>query len=120
MKTNAKDYVSIAQQFFTAYDAHDVDGMLALCADGALGRRTYPSLLHSAFRHELQDHTARRLLGQRRPQQYQGERRVTGRANCKISDLQRHCSTDYMKAREVGNGFSRNQSTRHSSGSRCD
>jgi hypothetical protein len=38
MKTNAKDYVSIAQQFFTAYDAHDVDGMLGLCADGALGR----------------------------------------------------------------------------------
>ena len=38
MKTNAKDYVSTAQQFFTAYDAHDVDGMLALCADGALGR----------------------------------------------------------------------------------
>ena len=38
MKKNAKDYVSIAQQFFTAYDAHDVDGMLALCADGALGR----------------------------------------------------------------------------------
>jgi Xaa-Pro aminopeptidase len=38
MKTYAKDYVSIAQQFFTAYDTHDVDGMLALCADGALGR----------------------------------------------------------------------------------
>src|SRR5580704_1592345 len=38
LKKNAKDYVSIAQQFFTAYDAHDVDGMLALCADGALGR----------------------------------------------------------------------------------
>jgi len=38
MKTNGKDYVSTAQQFFTAYDAHDVDGMLALCADGALGR----------------------------------------------------------------------------------
>src|SRR5271155_3407194 len=38
MKTNAKDYVSAAQQFFTAYDAHDVDGMLALCANGALGR----------------------------------------------------------------------------------
>ena len=38
MKKNTKDYVSIAQQFFTAYDAHDVDGMLALCADGALGR----------------------------------------------------------------------------------
>jgi ketosteroid isomerase-like protein len=38
MKKNAKDWVSIAQQFFTAYDAHDVDGMLALCADGALGR----------------------------------------------------------------------------------
>ena len=29
MKGNAKDYVSTAQQFFTAYDAHDVDGMLA-------------------------------------------------------------------------------------------
>jgi hypothetical protein len=38
MKTNAKDCVSAAQQFFSAYDAHDVDGMLALCADGALGR----------------------------------------------------------------------------------
>src|SRR5580700_4204701 len=38
MKTNAKDYVSAAQQFFTAYDAHDVDGMHGLCADGALGR----------------------------------------------------------------------------------
>ena len=159
MKTNAKDYVSGAQQFFTAYDAHDVDGMLALCADGALGRyapygresvvpirggidgilasvsecrselpsqsnranpcrgehsgdpsrderahtcrsawdckegpgRTHPSLLHSAFRHGLQNHTARRLLGQHRPQQYQGERGVTERANCRICDLQRHC-----------------------------
>src|SRR5579863_4384498 len=38
MKGNAKDYVSTAQQFFTAYDAHDVDGMLGLCADGSLGR----------------------------------------------------------------------------------
>jgi hypothetical protein len=38
VKTNTKDHVSTAQQFFTAYDAHDVDGMLALCADGALGR----------------------------------------------------------------------------------
>ncbi len=38
MKTNPKDCVSAAQRFFTAYDAHDVDGMLALCADGALGR----------------------------------------------------------------------------------
>ena len=38
MKGNAKDYVSTAQQFFTAYDAHDVDGMLGLCADGGLGR----------------------------------------------------------------------------------
>ena len=159
MKTNAKDYVSAAQQFFTAYDAHDVDGMLGLCGDGALGRyapygresvvpirggidaiwrafpnavpnfrvkvielipaegnvvviqsrderahtcrsawdckegpgRTHPALLHSAFRHGLQNHTARRLLGQHRPQQYQGERRVTERANCKISDLRRHC-----------------------------
>src|ERR1700722_10274768 len=38
VKGNAKDYLSTAQQFFTAYDAHDVDGMLGLCADGALGR----------------------------------------------------------------------------------
>ena len=38
MRKNAKDYVSIAQQFFTAYDAHDVEGMLAFCADNALGR----------------------------------------------------------------------------------
>jgi hypothetical protein len=38
MKGNAKDYVSTAQQFFTAHDAHGVDGMLGLCADGALGR----------------------------------------------------------------------------------
>src|SRR6266404_5620300 len=140
MKGNAKDYVSTAQQFFTAYDAHDVDGMLGLCADGALGRyapygresvvpirggidviwrafpnavpnfrvkvieliptdgntvviqaemsgpipaegpgRTHPSLLHSAFRLEFQDHSARCLLGQHRPQQYQGERRVMER-----------------------------------------
>ena len=158
MKGNAKDYVSTARQFFTAYDAHDVDGMLALCADGALGRyapyggesvapigggidviwRAFPNavpnfrvkvielipadgntvviqaemggpipaevhgsakkgqdvhilLLHSAFRHRLQNHTARRLLGQHRLEQYQGERRVTERANCKISDLRRHC-----------------------------
>ena len=34
--------------------------------------------------------------------------------------LSRSPTTDYMKAREAGNGFSRNQSTRHSSGSRCD
>jgi hypothetical protein len=38
LKKNPNDYASIAQQFFTVYDAHDVDGMLALCADGALGR----------------------------------------------------------------------------------
>jgi hypothetical protein len=146
MKTNAKDYVSAAQQFFTAYDAHDVDGMLALCADGALGRyapygresvvpirggidviwrafpnavpnfrvkvielipaegnivviqaemsgpipaevpglqrraRTYTSLTATfCVSTRLQNHTARRLLGQHRPQQYQGERRVTER-----------------------------------------
>ncbi len=158
MKGNAKDYVSTAQQFFAAYDAHDVDGMLGLCADGALGRyapygresvvpirggidviwrafpnavpnfrvkvieliptdrssggrkegpgRTHPSLLHSAFRLEFQDHSARCLLGQHRPQQYQGELRVMGRPSRGGS---------YYRQR-----FSRNQSTRHSSGSRCD
>lgn len=36
MKT--KDFASLDEKCFTAYDAHDVDGMLALCADGALGR----------------------------------------------------------------------------------
>ena len=38
MKSELKDLKSIAQQFFAAYDAHDVDGMLAFCAEGALGR----------------------------------------------------------------------------------
>ena len=28
----------ITKKFFAAYDAHDVEGMLALCADGAQGR----------------------------------------------------------------------------------
>ena len=38
MKSELKDLKSIAQQFFAAYDAHEVDGMLAFCAEGALGR----------------------------------------------------------------------------------
>jgi steroid delta-isomerase-like uncharacterized protein len=38
MKKNAKDLKTIAQQFFAAYDAHDVEGMTALCADNARGR----------------------------------------------------------------------------------
>ena len=38
MKSELIDLKSIAQQFFSAYDAHDVDGMLAFCAEGALGR----------------------------------------------------------------------------------
>lgn len=38
MKENAIDFVPAAKKFFAAYDAHDVDGMLALCAHGALGR----------------------------------------------------------------------------------
>jgi len=29
---------AITEEFFAAYDGHDVDGMLALCADGAQGR----------------------------------------------------------------------------------
>ena len=33
-----KDLKVITKQFFAAYDAHEVDGMLALCADGAQGR----------------------------------------------------------------------------------
>ena len=32
------DLKSITKRFFAAYDAHDVEGMLALCADGAQGR----------------------------------------------------------------------------------
>src|SRR5258707_7775712 len=38
MKTNTTDFATTAQKFFAAYDAHDVEGMTALCADGALGR----------------------------------------------------------------------------------
>jgi ketosteroid isomerase-like protein len=33
-----KDYKTITQKFFASYDAGDVEGMLALCADGAQGR----------------------------------------------------------------------------------
>jgi steroid delta-isomerase-like uncharacterized protein len=33
-----KDLKAITKQFFAAYDAHEVDGMLALCADDAQGR----------------------------------------------------------------------------------
>jgi steroid delta-isomerase-like uncharacterized protein len=35
---NDKDMKAIATRFFAAYDAHDVEGMLALCADDARGR----------------------------------------------------------------------------------
>jgi ketosteroid isomerase-like protein len=38
MKTNTADVKTAAEKFFAAYDAHDVEGMIALCADGALGR----------------------------------------------------------------------------------
>jgi steroid delta-isomerase-like uncharacterized protein len=37
MKNN-QNVKAIAKQFFAAYDAHDVEGMLALCADDAQGR----------------------------------------------------------------------------------
>ena len=37
MKENPKGLKGIAQQFFAAYDAHDVDGMTALFAHDALG-----------------------------------------------------------------------------------
>jgi ketosteroid isomerase-like protein len=38
MKMNTTDVATAAQKFFAAYDAHDVEGMIALCADGAQGR----------------------------------------------------------------------------------
>jgi len=38
MKTTTTDFTAAAHKFFAAYDAHDVDGMLAFCAEGALGR----------------------------------------------------------------------------------
>jgi steroid delta-isomerase-like uncharacterized protein len=38
MTNEIKDLKTVAQKFFGAYDAHDVDGMLALCADDSLGR----------------------------------------------------------------------------------
>jgi hypothetical protein len=37
VRTSAK-LVSTVERFFSAYDAHDVEGMVALSADGALGR----------------------------------------------------------------------------------
>ena len=40
MKPNTAKFLPIAEEFFTAYDAHDVDRMLAICADGAIGRYT--------------------------------------------------------------------------------
>ena len=33
-----RDLKAITKKFFAAYDAHDVDSMLTLCADGAQGR----------------------------------------------------------------------------------
>jgi ketosteroid isomerase-like protein len=36
--SNALDMKAITKKFFAAYDAHDVDDMLALCAEGAQGR----------------------------------------------------------------------------------
>ena len=36
--SNALDVKAITKKFFAAYDAHDVDGMMALCAEGAQGR----------------------------------------------------------------------------------
>jgi len=38
MRENTSDLKAIAQRFFGAYDAHDVEGMTALCADDARGR----------------------------------------------------------------------------------
>jgi steroid delta-isomerase-like uncharacterized protein len=37
MNANTAELKSIAQQFFSAYDAHDVEGMIAFFADDALG-----------------------------------------------------------------------------------
>jgi steroid delta-isomerase-like uncharacterized protein len=36
--SNDNDLKAIAKTFFAAYDAHDVEAMLALCADDAKGR----------------------------------------------------------------------------------
>jgi steroid delta-isomerase-like uncharacterized protein len=33
-----QDYKAITNEFFAAYDKHDVDAMLSFCADGAQGR----------------------------------------------------------------------------------
>ncbi len=33
-----RDLKAITKKFFAAYDAHDVDGMLTLCVEGAQGR----------------------------------------------------------------------------------
>jgi ketosteroid isomerase-like protein len=36
--SNPLDVKALTRRFFAAYDSHDVDGMLALCAEGAQGR----------------------------------------------------------------------------------
>src|SRR5271163_2918746 len=38
MNNPPQDLKEITKRFFTAYDKHNVDGMLSLCADGAQGR----------------------------------------------------------------------------------
>ena len=38
MKTNTTDFATTAQNFFAAYDVHDIEGITALFSAGALGR----------------------------------------------------------------------------------
>src|ERR1700676_2848338 len=38
MKTTTTNFTASAHEFLPSYDAHDADGMVALCADGAQGR----------------------------------------------------------------------------------
>jgi hypothetical protein len=38
MKTNTAKFSPIAEKFSSGYDAHDVDGILVLCAGDAIGR----------------------------------------------------------------------------------
>ena len=46
MKTNTTEIAAASHKFFAAYDAHDVEGMVALCAEGAQGRYAPYGLRH--------------------------------------------------------------------------
>ena len=62
-----RDLKAITKKFFAAYDAHDVDSMLTLCAEGAQGR-------YVPFDASVGDPSDLPLFYEGRHKRYQGER----------------------------------------------